>query len=258
MSVFRDVIARLAQSLAGPQTNVLDADRGAEPVEIEPGSPEFNDLLESIGAEAGTDDPIGAALALKDAQIAELTENLAKMRSVADSLAETERARLAAEARVAELEQLVAGDGELTPGELLSVHSLERKVERLEKSLAKEQASSAKLRDRLSSTRERADERHRVAAERWHELRRIGRERRTLEDQLKAREKLLDEVEGLLPSISPPTEHESRAAFSRLFDLMGDRPTADQAEQRPEGSTDAPADGSNDDSSDGPADDPQA
>lgn len=208
MSAFRDAfLSRLTQALGGWRPAAAD-----EPAAPDSGGDEFADLLGDLGSsDDGSDD---AALRLRDAQISELQQNLAALREVAETLAATERARLAAEARVAELEAQSA--------EERVTKALERRVVRLESALEKERARADKLRERLDAQREKTAERHRVAAERWHELRRIGRERRTLEDRLRQQELRLDEVAGLLPSLREASGHAGVGVVSRLAALMGE------------------------------------
>ncbi|QDU65423.1 hypothetical protein [Engelhardtia mirabilis] len=238
MSPLRDVLARLAKSLAG-QSHAQSGEE-LEPlpeglVELDPETDEFADFLESIGA---TDADEDATLRLKDAQIGELRSNLTKMRTVADTLADTQQARLAAEARVRELEsQLAAPGADLDPEEALTVAALTKRVERLEQSLEKERQRYEKLHQRLETAREKVAERHRVAAERWHELRRVGRERRILEDRVRLQGDKLDEIRGLLPSLLNARGSAAKGAAKRMGELMGESDDPNDGVSRHESSS---------------------
>ena len=223
MNALRDALSRLFKSLTGERLapRVEEADEVPDGMlPLDPETDEFADFLDSIGS---TDADEDATLRLKDAQIAELQSNLAKMRAVADTLAQTQQARLVAEARVEQLEhELADAKPDLDPEEALEITALTKQVERLERSLEKERKRYDKLHDRFESAREKVAERHRVAAERWHELRRVGRERRALEDRVRDQQVKLEEIRGLLPSLTNARGSEAKGAAARLGELMGE------------------------------------
>ena len=162
-----------------------DAPAAVEPAE---GFGEFEDMLDALGAtapEPGED----ARLAARDATIAELQTMLAGLRPLGEQLAATERARLAAEARLAELEASQA-------------KALVRKLGAREAVLARE-------RERHAATREKLAERQRVAADRWREVQGLRAAKRRLERELQEERRRFDAVSPALPApaavTTPPT-----------------------------------------------------
>jgi chromosome segregation ATPase len=149
--------------------------------------------LREVGAEPAEG---GAELALRDATIAGLQEQLHNLRDLGDRLAQAEQLRLAAEAERAELRREV-----------------ERLVARIEK-----------LEERTATLREKADERHRTAADRWHEIRRLRGERRDLEQSLARERQRLERLQAPVQTLLDEGAPRTRAARARLIDLMRPEP----------------------------------
>lgn len=127
---------------------------------------EFEALLADLGSESPARN--AAALDLKDVTIAELSAMLEALRPLGDRLAEAERQRLEAIARIEALER--ARDAETTA-------RLELEVQRLKSALAHSDQALARTKKKLA-------ERQRIAGERWRELRSLRAERSRLHREL--------------------------------------------------------------------------
>ncbi len=179
---------------------------------------EFQELLAELGAENQEPD-YATELARKDGTIAELQAMLNGLRGLGDLLAESEKRRLATEARVAALEsELVQAREDLA--------RLPDFDERQLRELEKREAVLAKERERHAATREKLSERKRVAAERWRELQQLRSEVRRLELSL-ADLKSRSEAPAPLPA---PVE-DTRTPLSHL---MQDDPAARAPAPAPE------------------------
>ncbi|TDJ72302.1 MAG: hypothetical protein E2O39_06905 [Planctomycetota bacterium] len=130
---------------------------------------EFGDLLESLDAVLPAVDDT-SILALKDATITELQKMLAQLRPVGDRLAETERYRLAAVARIGELE--VERDCAQKAFYQVRVENarLRSEAEKQERMIEAKASAIARANDRLIKLREKLEERKRTAAQRWREI----------------------------------------------------------------------------------------
>lgn len=135
---------------------------------------EYNDLLAGIGAERAEPDPT-FQIESRDVTIGELTRILEGLRPLGDLAAEAEQGRLAAIARVEELEDRVA--------------ELERRFtdreaenEKVERRLEEREAVLERERERHEATRKKLAERKAVAAERWKELRALRKKLKRLEE----------------------------------------------------------------------------
>jgi len=179
---------------------------------------EFEDLLAEVGATPTEDDELTAALALRDATIAGLQEQLANLRDLGDRLATTEQERRALSAEVSELRaesmtlrgkvERLRAELEQPQAEIDALHAeldrfraeietlrtdaapqverdadelLRSEVEDLRAELRKERARGERHAERAASWKEKAEERHKTAADRWREIRRLRGERRELE-----------------------------------------------------------------------------
>jgi len=127
---------------------------------------EFDSLLADLGSESPTSN--AATLDLKDVTIAELSSMLEALRPLGDRLAEAERQRLEALARIEALER--AHDAE-------TAARLESEVQRLKTALVQSDLTLARTKKKLA-------ERQHVAAERWRELRSLRSERSRMHREL--------------------------------------------------------------------------
>ena len=159
----------------------------AEPAE---GFGEFEEMLDELGAVAPEPDE-DARLAAKDATIDELQTMLAGLRPLGQQLAESERARLEAERRLAEPESSPA-------------KALLRKLRARESVLSRE-------RERHAATREKLAERRRVAAARGREILGLRSATRRLERALEHERRRFDAVRPALPAAAVPPENAARA-----------------------------------------------
>lgn len=181
MNPWRAPIALLRNLLARPDRATAGAEASA------PEHAEYEDLLRAIGG--GPDEAAGpAASDLRDATIAELRRVFEELRPLGEQLAESERARLAAEE---EARRLAA-----------AMESIGADVEGLRGELAKQTALRARLEERAAALRAKRDERHRVAADRWREIRRLRGECKRLERELEAQRRSWDELEAPLRRIA--------------------------------------------------------
>lgn len=130
---------------------------------------EFEDFLSDLGSEPSAPGEPGDSV-LKDATIAELTARLQDLQPMGDRLAATEQERLAAVARVEELEAAAAAEPSAPDAQ---TKQLEKEVESL--SRARDRQT-----ERLDRMRSKFEERKRVAADRWHELLELKREIKAL------------------------------------------------------------------------------
>lgn len=127
---------------------------------------EFENLLADLGAQTPPQDT--AQLDLKDVTIAELRTMLEALRPLGDRLAEVERQRLEAQARIEALE--LAHDAG-------AIARLANEVQRLKRALAVADRAAARTQKKLA-------ERQRIAGERWRELRSLRAERSRLYREL--------------------------------------------------------------------------
>jgi len=127
---------------------------------------EFESLLSDLGSESPTRS--SPALDLKDVTIAELSAMLEALRPLGDRLAEVERQRLEALARIEALERARDAD---------STARLTLEVRRLKSALAHSDQTLARTKKKLA-------ERQHIAGERWRELRSLRAERSRLHREL--------------------------------------------------------------------------
>lgn len=165
--------------------------------------PEFDDLLSSLGADGETAGP-EHLLERKDAEIAELRGNLEMLRPLGDRLAETERARLALEAKVRDLETIAREESQ----------ARRREAEEHERAVAK-------LRARLAEERTSAysrDEHTGRLARQCEELRAALEAERARAAELEARLAELQRAAQAAPG--PPLPRKENAKRATEFDLL--------------------------------------
>lgn len=144
---------------------------------------EFDDLLESLDAVLpATDD--SRIFSLKDETIAELQRMLETLRPVGEKLAETEQRRLAAVARIAELEGEWEAARKTGYEFRIETARLRVEIEKQDRKLADKETALNRANERLAKAREKYEERKRVAAERWKEIRKLRASKRALEREL--------------------------------------------------------------------------
>lgn len=184
MSILSGTLAFLRGVLTTDET---EADVAVAPKPFPKPAPdpasEFGDLLESLDAvlPAMDESPV---LALKDATIAELQKMLAQLRPVGDKLAETERYRLAAVARISELESERDSTRKAVYQVRVENARLRSEVEKQERRIDEKGCALARANERLIKVREKLEERKRTAAQRWREIMELRAGKRKLEREL--------------------------------------------------------------------------
>ena len=167
---------------------------------------DFGDFLSELGAtpvEASEE----SALALKEATISALEQQLRDLRGLGDELARTERARLAAVARGDELERRLleleqeraqaerlraspsaaeCGQESVSQPEPESHGRLQAQIDRLQKRLDEREQVHRRTAGRLGRMRLKCAERHATAADRWRLIQSLRREKRELAARLAA------------------------------------------------------------------------
>lgn len=172
-----------AQGGASRWTRLASAAKRVRPALREPLHlpDEFEDLQSALGAEP-TAGSLEDALHLRDVALAGLAENLAHLRPLGDQLAESEKARLAAQARVEALEAERETFLELLASRAVTTAI----VDDLEAELKEERRARKRVEAQLVRTRQKLEERHRKATERWREIVDLKGERRRLREALQA------------------------------------------------------------------------
>lgn len=197
---------------------------------------EFRDLQAEIGAvleETPESD-------LRDATIAELRDNLERLKPLGVLLAEAERRRLATEEQLARL--MLAHEA------LQREHDEEREAgppdARLARELERQSAARQRAEERLDETRAKLDEKRLVASERWKEIRALRARAKEAERELAAERKRLKcaraEVKKLLRSGKVPTAA-ARAKLAELMQIEASTAEAPPRAARPRKRSTAPA-----------------
>ena len=184
MSIFSGTLAFLRGVLTTDETEVAVAVAPeSRPKPAAESAAEFGDLLESLDAVLPAVDE-SRVLALKDATIRELQKMLAQLRPVGDKLAETERYRLAAVARIGELEVERNYAQKAVYQVRVENARLRSEVEKQERRIEAKGSAIARANKRLINLREKLEERKRTAAQRWREIMELRAGKKELEREL--------------------------------------------------------------------------
>ncbi len=168
-------------------------DHGVDADQPDPDHSEFAEFLSDLGATAGEPDA-DSRQALQAGRIAALEEQLQQLRPLGDMLAASDRALLAEQARVQELEaELTArgADCELgaEEGAATLVSKLRKERQKLRRKLARREKVIEGGKMRLAAMRDKRDERHQIAADRWREILKLRKANKALAAQLAAQVK---------------------------------------------------------------------